>query len=334
MNIAVDAMGGDYAPEVVVQGALRAARQLAVEITLVGREKAVREVMGRNDVASGIHVLHCDDVVRMHEIPIKAVRRKKDASIRVAFEHLRSGRVDAVVSAGNSGAAFAAGLLTMGKIKGIERPALAGVLPGERGPVILLDVGANVDCRPAHLFQFGIMAQAYGTACLGMTDPKIGLLNIGEEGVKGNELVRSAHELFTKSSLNFVGNVEGRDVLTGNVQIVVSDGFVGNIALKLLEGMANAVNNMVQSDMKRSFGGRLGLFFGRRALRTFGRRLDYEEYGGAPILGIKGVGIVCHGSSSPRAIQNAIKMAVRYVEQNFTGRLATSLAGFGHEYRL
>jgi glycerol-3-phosphate acyltransferase PlsX len=274
----------------------------------------------------GVH--HCDEVVEMDEPPLKAVRNKKESSIRVAFDLLKQGEADAVVSAGNSGATLAAGILTLGRLGGVERPALAGVFPGHKGEVILIDVGANVDCRPVHLFQFGVMAHAFATSCLGMEDPKVGLLSIGEEGGKGNEQVRVAHDLFKASSLNFVGNVEGREIFSGEVQIIVCDGFVGNVALKLSEGMGEAITRMLKEELGNSLVGRAGLWFGRRSVQRFWRKLDYAEYGGAPILGINGIGIVCHGNSSARAIKSGVRIAAEYVQRNLQERISLRMADF------
>jgi len=325
MKIAVDAMGGDNAPEVVVQGAIQAASELGIDVTLIGDKELLAGALGSQVSSDHIVVHHCEEVVQMDESPLKAVRKKKDASIRVAFDLVKKGDADAVVSAGNSGATLAAGVLTLGRLKGVERPAIAGIFPGEKGHVILLDMGANVDCRPAQLFQFGIMGHAFASSCLGMKNPKVGLLSIGEEDSKGNEQVRLTHELFEQSRLNFQGNVEGRDVFSGEVQIIVCDGFVGNVALKLVEGMAEAMTNMLKTELKRSFFGRIAFLLSRRSLKDFKRELDYEEYGGAPLLGINGIGIVCHGESSVRAIKNAIKTAALYVNNRVVQKMVEEL---------
>jgi glycerol-3-phosphate acyltransferase PlsX len=314
MNIAVDAMGGDHAPRVVVLGAVQAAHELGVHITLVGDREVVVEELAHHSSADHITVHHCKEAVQMDEPPLKAVRQKKDASIKVAFDLVKRGIANAVVSAGNSGATLASGVVSLGRLNGVERPAIASVFPGEKGYVTLIDVGANVDCRPTHLFQFGVMAHAFARSCLGMANPAIGLLSIGEEGTKGNELVRLTRRLFEGSPLNFVGNVEGRDIFTGDVEIIVCDGFVGNVALKLSEGMAEAVTRFLSAELKNSFFGRAAFLLGRRSLDRFRRKLNYEEYGGAPLLGINGIGIVCHGQSSANAIKNAIRLAVQYVD--------------------
>jgi glycerol-3-phosphate acyltransferase PlsX len=328
MKVAVDAMGGDHAPEVVVQGALKAASEWGMDIILVGDRDLIVRKLGSNQGMTTIDVHHCGEMIHMDEPPLKAVRHKKDASVVVAFDLLKKGKVDAVVSAGNSGATLAAAIFALGRVEGIERPALPGILPSENGNVILIDVGANVDCRPVHLFQFGIMADAFAKTYMAMTNPRVGLLSIGVEGGKGNEQVRVAHDLFKKSPLNFVGNVEGRDIFTGRVQVIVCDGFVGNVALKLSEGMAEATAKMLKEDMMRSLAGKAGLFIGRRAFQRSTERLDYAEYGGAPILGIKGVGIVCHGGSSVKAIKNAIRMADDYAKSDFQGRMSRQIGEY------
>lgn len=325
MNVGVDAMGGDRAPGVIIQGAAQAASELGVDITLVGDREILAKEFDFHSCTSNITVHHCDEVVRMDEAPLNAVRKKKEASIRVAFDLVKRGKVDAVVSAGNSGATLAAGTLTLGRMEGVERPAIAGIFPGEKGPVVLIDVGANVDCRPAHLFQFGVMAHAFASSCMDMTNPKIGLLSVGEEGCKGNEQVRLAHELFEGSHLNFAGNVEGCDIFTGEVEIVVCDGFVGNVVLKLSEGMVGVMAKQLKTELMDSFLGRAVLQLGRSSFARFMKKLDYEEYGGAPLLGINGVGIVCHGGSSARAIKNAIKLAARYVDNRVLDKMAAEL---------
>ncbi|MBW2143286.1 MAG: phosphate acyltransferase PlsX [Deltaproteobacteria bacterium] len=321
MNIAVDAMGGDHAPHVAVLGAVQAASELGIDITLVGDREVVVKELAHLPSADHITVHHCEEAVQMDELPLKAVRQKKDASIRVAFDLVKKGISDAVVSAGNSGATLASGVVILGRLDGVERPAIASVFPGEKGYVILIDVGANVDCRPTHLFQFGVMAHAFAGSCLGMVNPSIGLLSIGEEGSKGNELVRLTRGLYEESPLNFIGNVEGRDIFSGDVEIIVCDGFVGNVALKLSEGMGEAVTKLLSTELKSSFFGRDALLFGRRSLDSFKRKLNYEEYGGAPLLGINGVGIVCHGQSSPSAIKNAIRLAVHYVNNGLLEKM-------------
>ena len=326
MIIAVDAMGGDNAPNVVVQGSLQASDEMDIDIILLGDEKAISGELEGCGNRKRIKIHHCSETVQMGEPPMKAVLKKTDSSIRVAFELLKKGRVNAVVSAGHSGATMASGILTLGKMDGVERPAIASILPGDKGRVILIDVGGNVDCRPVHILKFGIMADAFATSYLGFKNPKIGLLNIGQEAGKGNEQVRLANDLLKESSLNYIGNVEGYDILSGNVQIVLCDGFVGNIVLKLSEGIAEAVVSRLKTDMNKSLRGKLLATFGKRFLRQFEGTVDYAEYGGAPILGIKGVAVVCHGSSSSKAIKNAIKMAVHFVENRVQDKLIRQIS--------
>jgi glycerol-3-phosphate acyltransferase PlsX len=328
MNIAVDAMGGDNAPKVVVQGAIKASDELGINIILVGDCESISVELEGKEKRGLISLYHCREAVLMDESPLKAIRNKKDSSIRVAFDLLKNGKADAVVSAGNSGAIMAAALITLGKVEGVERPALACVIPGIAGEVMLIDVGGNVDCRPAHLLQFGIMANAFATSCLGMQEPRVGILNIGEEAGKGNEQVRIAYELLKNSPLNFVGNVEGGEIFSGLAQIVVCDGFIGNVVLKLSEGLAASVSSRLKKGMSSSMTGKTLTLLCHKFFKGFQKTLDYAEYGGAPILGIKGVGIVCHGNSSAVAIKNAIKMAVDYVENDVERRLSEQIAGF------
>ncbi len=325
MRVAVDAMGGDHAPEEIVRGAVKAASESGVHITLVGDERAVKKELSAYPSTNLVATHHCNEVVRMDEHPIKAVRQKKDASIRVAYDLVKTGEADALVSAGNSGATVAAGIMTLGRVNSIYRPAIASIFPSEKGPVILIDTGANVDCRPTHLFQFGVMAYAFASSCLNMEDPKIGLLSIGEEGSKGNEQVHLTRELFEKSQLNFAGNIEGRDVFAGDVNIIVCDGFVGNVVLKLAEGMAETIIRLLKKELAASLLGRAGILLAGRSLKSFKRKLDYEEYGGAPLLGINGVGIVCHGGSSARAIKNSIKLAARYANNRVLEKMVLQL---------
>ena len=322
-------MGGDHAPGVNVQGALWARSELGVNLTLVGDEHLIRKELdkdGNRDNSIQIH--HCSQMVAMDELPLKVLRHRKDVSIMVAFDLARRGDVDAVVSAGNSGATVGAAVLTLGRVKGVERPALAGIFPGAKGNVVLIDVGANVDTKPRQLFEFGIMGDIFARSLLNIDNPKVGILNIGQEGSKGNEQVRIAHELFKKGPFNFVGNVEGRDIFSGDVQVIVSDGFVGNVALKLSEGMAETIGVMFEREMSKSLISRLGFWLSGRAFEDFKRNLDYAEHGGALLLGVKGVGIICHGDSSPKAIKNAIRIAVDFVNNHVKERLEEGLAAF------
>ncbi len=323
--MAVDAMGGDHAPGAVVQGVREAVSVFPVQVILVGDEEAIRSYLPSGLGGGEIVVRHTAESVRMDDPPLKAVRHKRRSSIRIAFEMVKKGEADAVVSAGNSGAIMAAGILTLGRIEGVDRPAIAGVFPGEKSPVILIDVGANVDCKPFHLLQFAVMAEAYAIACLGMESPKVGLLSIGEEGSKGNELVRAAHPLLKDHGINFVGNVEGRDIFKGEVEIIVCDGFVGNVALKLSEGMADAVRNMLDRELGPFFEGQIAEMGEEDPLQRIHKALDYEAFGGAPLLGLNGVSVVCHGDASQRAIRNAIGLAAKYVNCALVEKIALKM---------
>ncbi|MFP4657663.1 MAG: phosphate acyltransferase PlsX [Desulfonatronovibrionaceae bacterium] len=313
-RLAVDAMGGDHGPEVVIPGALEAARKDDLALLLVGdRDKVYAVLSGQDSKGLDVEVAHAPEVVGMSEKPSEALRRRRETSIQTAFKKVRAGEAQGVVSAGNSGATLGCGMFILGRVKGIERPALASILPTEKDPVILIDVGANVDCKPYHLVQFGIMADVLAKDVLHIKNPRVGLLSIGEEEGKGNNQVREAARLLTMSSLNFRGNVEGRDMFKGDLDIFVCDGFVGNIALKLMEGLALSLTHMLKTEVKKSLQARLGFLIGSRALKNFSRRIDYAEYGGAPLLGLKGITIVCHGSSNPKAICNAVRMAGTFV---------------------
>ncbi len=315
MHIALDVMGGDHGPVELVSGALKAVDELDVHVTLVGDEQLIREQLrGAGGKSSRIHVCPTTEIIKMHESPFEAVRKKKDASIVVAFRLLKEKKVDAVVSAGNSGATMASAIKMLGRLKGVSRPGIASVFPTLKKPSVMMDVGANVDCRPLHLFEFGVMASAFSTVLCNIARPRIGLLSIGEEGTKGNTLVKTAHELFQESSLNFVGNVEGRDIFQGDVDVIVCDGFVGNACLKVSEGLGEAIQQMLKSEIEKSFLAKVGYSLAKNAFGNFKKRVDYAEYGGAPLLGLNGIGIVCHGRSNTLAIKNAIKVATEMVQ--------------------
>ncbi len=332
-RIAVDAMGGDSGPEVVVPGALHAARQESLGLVLVGDQESIEKVLSR-EKKNGVHVeiVHAPEVVGMNDKPSEALRRKKNSSIQACFKEVRENRAHGVVSAGNSGATLACGMFTLGRIKGIERPALASILPTEKkDPLVLVDVGANVECKPYHLVQFGLMAEVFARNVLHIKNPKVGVLTIGEEEGKGNKLVLETIKMLKMSSLNFVGNVEGRDFFTGKADVVVCDGFVGNIALKLMEGLAVSLSRTLKAEVKKSLLARLGFLLGIKALKRFGRHIDYAEYGGAPLLGLNGIGIVCHGSSNSKAITNAVIMAGEFIRNQANEHL---IAGLGANQEL
>jgi len=330
LKIAVDAMGGDQAPKVIVQGAVAAAREYGQPLILVGDESAVRaELKLLNPPPGLIEVHHCSEVAGMDEEPAVVLRKKRDASVRVAFDLVKAGLAQGAVSAGNSGATLAVGTIVLGRLPGVERPGIAGVFPTLTGWTVVIDVGANVDCKPSFLYQFGLLAQAYVQVVMGIENPKIGLLSIGEEDGKGNELVRHAHDLFRRGTMNFIGNVEGRDIFPGVADVVVCDGFVGNVVLKLSEGMAESIGTMLKRELQAGWLSRVGTLLAYGAFRRFKRRVDYAEFGGAPLLGIKGVGIISHGGSSPKAIKNAIRTAGEMIRGRVCERIEESLVRSG-----
>lgn len=324
MRIAVDAMGGDYAPEAIVSGAVAAARELGADVVLVGPEARVREELARHRGAPALEIVDAPEVIEMHEAPAMALRRKRRASIVVAVELLKARRVDAVVTAGHTGAAMGAALLGLGRVPGVDRPAIAAVLPTQTAePAILLDVGANVDCKPHHLLQFALMGAVYANRILGITSPRVGLLSNGTEEGKGSELTLAATPLLRASGLNFVGNVEARDFFAGVADVVVCDGFVGNVTIKFGQGLALAIRNIVKDELRGLRGKLLRLYLAPLVgsiLRLY-RRIDYREYGGAPLLGIDGVVIVAHGSSNARALRNAVRVAAETVSHGFVEEL-------------
>lgn len=325
--IAVDAMGGDFGPSVVVPGAIDATRLHDLHVLLVGDTPKVEAELAKLDLAN-VHfdIVQADDVVHMNEKPSDILRRKKNASIQVACRLVKDGKADAVVSAGHSGATVACGMFIMGRLPGVERPALAALLPTEKNPVVVLDAGANVDCRPYHLFQFGLMGDAFARDLLGYAAPRVSLLSIGEEEGKGNSQVKEAYELLKLAqNLNFVGNAEGRDIFTGDIDVVVCDGFVGNVVVKMSEGLASALVRMLKRLFTSGFLPALGGMLAKGAFKKFATTIDYAEYGGAPLLGLQGLAIVCHGRSSARAMQNAIKMAGTFVRKGTNDRLAETI---------
>ncbi len=329
-TIAVDAMGGDLAPQAEVDGAVLAARQYGVRVLLVGLPDVLERELARHTTKNlPIEIVPASEVIAMDESPVKALRRKPDASVRVAVGLLRDAKADAVVTAGNTGAAMAAAKMELGVLPGVDRPALASVLPTKRGTAaVLVDVGANVDCPPELLQQFAIMGEVYYRVMFGVARPRVGLLSIGEEATKGNEVVRETHRRLRESplSFDFVGNVEGRDVFSGDVHVVVCDGFIGNVALKISEGTAEAILAMLKEAFSSSLAAKLGYVFSRQAYEEFRKRVDWSEYGGAPLLGIKGVGIICHGNSNANAIKHAIRVAAGFVAGGINEKIERELA--------
>lgn len=310
MRIAVDAMGGDHGPAPILEGALQAVRESGVEVILVGDESTLREQLSRLRISDPrLTVRHASQVVEMHESPAQMARKKRDSSIWVATELVKTREADAVVSAGNTGASMVASFFLLGVIKGVERPAIATSLPTLTGTAIMLDVGANVDCEAAHLMQFALMGNEYGKYLFGKPNPRIGLLSIGEEDSKGNEVTKEAFALLKASPINFIGNVEGRDVYSGAADVIVCDGFIGNVALKISEGVADTIKKLLMKEIAGSRLGRLAYLFLAGPLMRLRRRIDYAEFGGAPLLGVNGVCMICHGRSSAKAIKNAIARA-------------------------
>jgi glycerol-3-phosphate acyltransferase PlsX len=332
MKIAVDAMGGDHAPREVVRGAVRAARETDLPIVLVGREELLRDEL-RSMGADGerIDVVHASEVVEMCEVPGVALRKKKDSSIRVGLSLVADGNASAFVSAGNSGAVMAGALHILRKIRGIDRPAITATIPTPTGPIVLIDAGANVGCKPPHLLQFGFMGDAYAKKILGISRPRVGLVSIGAEDSKGTDLTRETGALFRRTRLNFVGNLEGRDFFAGKADVFVCDGFVGNVALKTMEGMASALGHFLKEEIGKSGAAKLGVLLAGRAIRRVKKRLDYTEYGGAPLLGVKGGVVICHGASDAKAIKNGICCAGSLLRAGVEEEIAGSVAPGGHE---
>ncbi len=308
--VAVDAMGGDHAPGAIVQGAVNAARK-GQAVVLVGPEARVREELRRQRAAASlpIAVRHASEVVEMADHPGQAMRRKKDNSIRVCFELVRSGEASGMVSAGTSGAVMAGAIFVLGRLDSVERPAIVSVLPALRGNPILLDMGANVECRPIHLVQFALLGEVYARRVLGVARPRVAILSNGEEDSKGTELTRAALAALRRSGLHLLGYCEGRDLLTGDVDVVVSDGFTGNVALKTMEGTARVVGEMMKQALRSTLPSKIGGLLAQRALGELKRRIDWREIGGAPLVGVAGVGVVSHGASDALAIENAIRQA-------------------------
>jgi len=323
VRIAVDAMGGDHAPAAIVDGVVAAARHLDARIALVGAAAPVEAALASHADwrELNIEIVDAPDVIAMSEPPAAALRRKPGASIRVAADRVARGEAAAIVSAGHTGAAVIAAYSAFGTIPGVDRPALATTIPTRRRPAVLLDAGANVECRPQHLLQFAIMGSVYARVAAGIARPRVGLLSIGEEETKGNELTREAHRLLKSAPVNFIGNVEGREIYSGVADVIVCDGFTGNIVLKTSEGLVEAVEALLGDELQGTFSSQVGYLLSRRAFRRFRRRVDYSEYGGAPLLGVAGLAIVCHGRSSPKAIRNAIAMAYRFATSDFIHRI-------------
>lgn len=319
-------MGGDNAPVIEVEGAVAAASEFGIPIILVGDSQQLRRELEKYPHNGlDITIRHASEVVGMHESASDAVRKKKDSSVRVAFELVRTGEADAVISAGNSGATMAVGMFVLKRIKGIERPAIATIFPTLRGKTLVLDVGGNVDCKPAHLVQFAVMGEVYARYVMNVENPKVGLLSNGEESSKGNELTRETNSILKKASFNYLGYIEGRDIFNGMADVVVCDGFVGNVVLKLSEGLVEAAARMLKAEIIKSPLSKIGYLLARSSFKNFKKKVDYSEYGGAPLLGIDGVAMICHGGSSAKAIKNAVRFAHDYAEKGVNQRMAEKL---------
>lgn len=324
--VAVDVMGGDNAPAVEVAGAVAAARRWNIPLVLVGQAERVEAELKKHDTRGlDLTVRHASEVVGMHDAASDAIRKKRDSSIRVAFDLVKNGEAHAVVSAGNSGATMAAGMFVLKRIEGIDRPAIATIFPNLKDQTLLLDAGGNVDCKPQHLAQFALMGEVYARHVLHKKRPRVGLLSNGEEECKGNDLTRETHELLRNAPFEYVGSVEGRDVFKGTVDVVVCDGFVGNVVLKVSEGLADAIGSMLRQEIAARPLAKLGYLLARPAFNAFKKKIDYAEYGGAPLLGIEGTGMICHGGSNPKAIMNAVRLAHEYASLQVNEKLVAQL---------
>jgi glycerol-3-phosphate acyltransferase PlsX len=332
MRVAVDAMGSDFAPEQIILGAIEAAKEYRCDIVLVGDKEQIQKFLDKSDTKDlNISIQHASEVIEMHEHPGAAVRKKKDASVVIATKLVKEGLCDAVISAGSTGAGVAAALFGLGRIKGIERPTIATPMPNLSGTTVLLDSGANVDSKPKHLVQSAIMGSLYAEYVLGIKTPRVGLLNIGEEETKGNEQALATYPLLQQlQTVNFIGNAEGRDIPRGTVDVVVCDGFVGNVVLKFGEGLASAIMQLIKEAIKSSgFLTKVASLMVLPALKTLKKKIDYAEYGGAPLLGVDGCFIICHGSSKAKAIKNAIRVAIEFTDNKVVEHIRENIAKEG-----
>ena len=309
MKIALDAMGGDQAPETPVAGAIRAARELPIEVALVGNRALIEEQLSRYPRRpSNLSIIHASETIGMDEPPVASIRKKRDSSINVGIEALRDGKVEAFVSAGNTGAVVSAGTLLLGLLAGVERPGIGILLPGLKQETLLIDVGANINPKALHLLQYALMGEAYVRFVLEKPQPKVGLLNVGEEETKGTDFSRETYSLLERAGVNFVGNAEGRDIFSGEFDVIVCDGFAGNVALKTAESLASAIGQVLKRSLAMSPITKLGAWLCRDAFLALRKEIDYAEHGGAPLLGVNGVCIIAHGASTAKAIKNAIRV--------------------------
>ncbi len=329
MKIAVDAMGGDRAPGAVVEGALFAAKELGTEVVLIGQKEIVeRELARHSSIPPSLEVVPASQTVTMDESPSAALK-KKDSSMKVAFDLMKRGEAQAVVSAGNSGAMMGTGMFVLGNLPGVDRPAILVVVPTLGKGTVIIDAGANVDCKPRHLVQFGLMGSIYAEGVLGISEPRVGVLSNGEEEGKGNDLTRAASEQLSSAPLNYIGYVEGRDICSGEVDVVVCDGFTGNVTLKTMEGVASFILGVLKDAFRQNTLSRLGYLLGRKSLLQAYTRLDHAEYGGAPLMGLDGIAIIAHGGSGPKAIKNAIRVAKEAVTHDVNRHIVEALGSLG-----
>lgn len=329
MKIAIDGMGGDYAPEAIVDGVVLAAKEFGYDIVLVGDKTVLKGELSRyKRYPDNIFIEHASEVISMDEPATVSVRRKRNSSISVGVELVKRGEVDVFISAGNTGAVVCSATLNLGLLPGVERPGIAIVVPTFKGISMMIDVGANIDPRPIHLLHYGIMGDAYAKCILGRTKPDIGLLSIGKEASKGTDFVKETHKLLEESKLNFIGNIEGRDVFTGRCDVILCDGFVGNVVLKVAEGIGSAITKLMKSQIKNSLLATLGALLSKPAFMKLWKDLDYSEYGGAPLLGVDGHIIISHGSSRAKAIKNAIKRGAEFKENELNKRIVEEIESY------
>jgi glycerol-3-phosphate acyltransferase PlsX len=327
MRIALDAMGGDYAPAVNIEGAIESVSDYEdIDVILVGEESSIgRELDNKRFPPNRISIKHASQVVRMDESPTIAIRKKKDSSIRRALELVKNGQADAFVSAGHSGVVMATALLLLGASNYVDRPAIAAIMPTLKLPFVLIDAGANLYCKPENLFQFALMGSTYCRVILGRSEPKVALISTGEEDTKGTELIKETFKLLKEADINFTGNIDGKDIFTGNADVIVCDGFTGNVVLKTSEGLADALIKMLKREVVNLTAGRVGYLLIKPALRNFKKKTDYDEYGGAPLLGINGTCIISHGRSTAKAIKNAIRVASDFAENKVYEIITTAI---------
>ena len=331
IKIAVDSMGSDNSPFSEIEGSVQAAKAYDVKVILVGKESLLAPLLkeaGGNGLP--IEIRNATQVISMDEPPTVALRKKKDSSIRVAANLVRERAASGLVSAGNTGAVMAISKMVFGSVPGVDRPALAAILPTLAGHAVLLDVGANVACKPHHLLQFAIMGHLFSKKIVGVSSPRVGLMSVGEEESKGNDLTKEVHQALKQLHLNFIGNVEGRDIYNGRADVIVCDGFTGNVALKTSEGLIEAVLKLLKDELSRNLKAKLGALLSQQSFKRLKKRLDYSEYGGAPLLGLKGLSIICHGRSSSNAIKNAIRVAKEFAESQVNDKLEAELSQIDH----